>query len=191
MTAAYLTPKQTNDEFKLPVCPPPPRATHKPLGLGLPFPTLSLSGCLDDGFSSDNEDGPVCFAAPSGFAKKSSTKNLPAKRSRDGRSTKQLPMIRLKPRPSKHTMSSRPANATGLSPILLKPRPSRYTMPSHQSQGQQGQGQEQEQGPANARGSRKTTLHSLTRSSSFQRAFHMSSGKKSTLPRRPSFSRAA
>lgn len=225
MTSTYLTPKQTKDGLQLPLCPPPPRAAHQPLDLGLPsFPTLHLTGFLEDRSSPDNAKG-LCLTTSWGFAKKPSTKNvLPAKRSLDGGRTELMPLIRLKPRISKYTPPSRPANATGSGKgatysltrsSSFKRGPAKATVSgkgamyslTRSSSFRRGHANatgtgktamysltrstsfQLQQGPANAA---KTTMYSITRSSSFQQALYlMSSGKKPTLTRRPSFTRAA
>mmetsp|Transcript_15263 Transcript_15263/g.27748 ORF Transcript_15263/g.27748 Transcript_15263/m.27748 type:complete len:158 (-) Transcript_15263:164-637(-) len=106
MIAAYLTPKPSIDGYKLPACPPPPRGAHKPIDLQS-FPSLNFPCCFKDAISSDDANG--LFLADPGVTTKSMTKNLPAKRSRDGRITKPLSLMKLKPRPSKYSAPSRTA----------------------------------------------------------------------------------
>eukprot|EP00578_Thalassiosira_sp_NH16_P001643 CAMPEP_0181132042 /NCGR_PEP_ID=MMETSP1071-20121207/30783_1 /TAXON_ID=35127 /ORGANISM="Thalassiosira sp., Strain NH16" /LENGTH=165 /DNA_ID=CAMNT_0023218347 /DNA_START=244 /DNA_END=741 /DNA_ORIENTATION=+ len=122
MTVPYLTPKPKNVEYKMPVCPPPPTrvaCTLKPTDVGpMVFPTLSFQRHFDEEISLNNNALMGFFHLPATPFKRTSRtmpKILPAKRRRDGQiDSMPLPfLLRLKPRPSAYTSSSRPARPIG------------------------------------------------------------------------------
>ncbi|KAL9180362.1 hypothetical protein ACHAXT_008332 [Thalassiosira profunda] len=168
MAASFLTPKPTHDARALPPCPPAPRPLHQaaPNADAPAFPAVLLfsASLFDDGPSSDAENDATCTIV--------STKAPPPKRRRVDTS-RPIPKINLKPRPSKFVA---PPPRRRLS---LTRSNSKLALLQARTAGRNSL----------TRTSSKTGLHALARSPSYQMLVR--AGMRPGLPRRPSFSSRA